>query len=532
MKMNKDRIAFLFTLLIPLEFFANMKQALPEQVTDDSWVNNIESSETPFIGGETTRDINIPKTPFNQSWVFRPYYTKDSYKYRVFEDKNLLQIKEKKGYFIFEGYRYITKGPLNTFWGINAGIGNVRAQSTQKDFLLWMIPLGVPLGLEFPLKWFKTTVLIGPSALLAVQHQTNKNLTGSDKSDQEKQKYGLGYFAEGRISMNIGDIMQERMIRFFSQYKISNIYLDFIIRNQRYSSSFTDSKEDFIESTGLSYGVGLSFEYLMADNTKASSVPFAGSGVLGDAPSQGTIHFKNEGLDSQLHRIPSVTENSQYLEADDAQRFQEISQNSSKGFRLYYINDSYKYSSRKDNFNKIFEDKYLFKGKDRKGYFMLESYRYMTKGRYNTFWGINAGVGYNRNYGLFVDGKRLEKRFLMWTIPVGISLGLEIPMQWFKTTILMGPSALGVIQHRGDKEQGHQDKEKRQYGLGYFAEGKISLNLGNIMKKRLVRLFFQHKLTNLYLDFIARNQRYSRFRDKTFGVSGISYGAGLTFEYL
>ena len=284
-------------------------------------------------------------------------------------------------------------------------------------------------------------------------------------------------------------------------------------------------------------------------NTKDSQTPFVGGGktqdmaiddsvegsgfaIGGEDLGKDQIRFKNEGFDGQLQRLPRITENNQYLEASDNERFQEISQNSSRGLRFYYIDDTYRYRSRKDNFNRVFKDKYLFKGKDRKGYFLFESYWYMTKGRFNTFWGVNVGVAQSRSDGVFSNGESVHKDLILWTVPLGMSTGFEVPLKWFKTTILAGPSVLGVIQHRRDKEQGHRDREKRQYSLGVFAEGKVSVNLGNMMKKSVVRLFSQYKITNIYLDFVARSQRYSRFKEKTFGVSGISYGAGLSFEYL
>ena len=311
----------------------------------------------------------------------------------------------------------------------------------------------------------------------------------------------------------------------------------------------------FLMSVKLSADMGQALSGQINDDSwvhksKDSQTPFVGGGktldlsfdddvesanfvIGGEETGKEPIHFKNEGLGTQRQRLPSITENKQYLKADDEGRFQEISRNGTRGLRFYYIDDTYDYRSRDDNFNKIFKDKYLFKGKDRKGYFMIESDWYMTKkDLFHIFWGVNAGVGQSRAYGIFVDGKSVNKDIILWTIPVGIPFGLEIPLKWFKITALVGPSVLGVIQHRRDKVQGHRAREKRQYGLGHFAEGRMSFNFGRLIKSKMVRLFSQYNITNIYLDFIARNQRYSRFKDEAFGVSGVSYGAGLTFEYL
>ena len=254
---------------------------------------------------------------------------------------------------------------------------------------------------------------------------------------------------------------------------------------------------------------------------------------------EGQEQFKDEESDPFTQYIPNTSKHTHYFEPNDIKRFEEIAQQGDQGMRMYYINDAYKYDVQNDSFNKIFDTTETTKSK--KGIFMIEKYRYLKKGRINIFWSLQAGVGKNTNYGLFKDGKRNNSHFTLWTLPLGSSLGLSIPgsslgpslpLKLLHITVLSGPSALGLIQHRRDKEYGHADREKRQYGLGYFAESKFSISLGTLISRTVVRLFAIQKITNIYLDFVVRYHKYSKFRDEGLQVSGQSYGAGLSFEYL
>ena len=258
---------------------------------------------------------------------------------------------------------------------------------------------------------------------------------------------------------------------------------------------------------------------------------------VGDTVKEGENILKSDGdtgpRPTNLKPIPSAGETTSFFEANDRKRFEDISGHGQWGFHLYYLQDSYDYRSRNNAFDSIFVEE----GADgKKGSLLLGVYRhFLSSSSFRPFWSVNGGVGYNNAEG-YLDGEDEKvgtgRNFTLWTIPLGISLGFKIPLKWFRVSAHGGPSLMGVIQNRGDKESNSADKEKRQYGRGYHWEGRFSLNFGTIMKSRMVRLFSEYKLTDIHIDFILRGQRYDNFKEKTFGISGISYGVGLSFDYL
>ena len=236
-------------------------------------------------------------------------------------------------------------------------------------------------------------------------------------------------------------------------------------------------------------------------------------------------------IDSNVPVLPNTGEVMQYQEANDVHRFEEISRSTRWGLRLSYIRDSYEYKSQNDAFDNIFvEDD----AKGKKGLIFLENYRYFTElTMFRPFWSLSAGVGFNNAEGRFVNGQETGHDFTLWTLPLGASLGLEVtPLSWFKLQISAGPSLLGIIQNRGDLESNSREKEKRQLGMGYHWETRGAFSMGHIMKSRMVRLFSAYQLTGIYFDALIRGQSYTNFKDKRFAVSGLSFGLGLSFDYL
>ena len=246
--------------------------------------------------------------------------------------------------------------------------------------------------------------------------------------------------------------------------------------------------------------------------------------------------------------------NSQYWTADDALRFEEIALKKSRRITFYYIYDNYTHKSNNDIFNRVFAEKPKsregsgiekaydklfanYKRRASKGSFLFAYQSYLTKSPLWMYWGINTGFGHYRAKGLFVDGDRSEYPITFWTIPLGVFLGLELSMGWIKVAVQGGPSVLGVIQNRGDRgsidsETVLPGKEKRQMSPGMFSEGRLSFDLGRAMKSKMVRLFGGFKMTGMHLDLIARHQYYSSFHDDGLSISGLSFGMGISFDYM
>ena len=219
-----------------------------------------------------------------------------------------------------------------------------------------------------------------------------------------------------------------------------------------------------------------------------------------------------------------------YLEIDKSKMAKEFRWISTSAFNLTYIQNKYNYESTNDVINKTIGEGYRHvKG----GYLLVRSDRYIFKTiLLNMHWSIGTGVGYNAGRGMFVDGSRSEATFTLWEIPVDLGLGLEIPLyHWFKISGTAGPSVLGLHQNRSDFQNNEKGKNKTQVSYGQFASAQFKINLTGFGGDWAHELFSESGITSLMLNLEGRYQSYQKFLDPI-KVSGTSFGAGFTFEFL
>lgn len=159
---------------------------------------------------------------------------------------------------------------------------------------------------------------------------------------------------------------------------------------------------------------------------------------------------------------------------------------------------------------------------------------YLYKGYINLGYGGGIGVGYSTGKGIFAaDGTVSNTSFNLYSLPLDLRLLIEIPVGHFmKLSVAGGPSAMGLIQNRSDRDSGDKDKEKKQVGFGYSAEGKVKFNLSYMFTDTGFDYYTSHEVSFMSLDFIMRTQSYSGFGDEDIEITGTSYGLGFTFEFL
>ena len=209
-----------------------------------------------------------------------------------------------------------------------------------------------------------------------------------------------------------------------------------------------------------------------------------------------------------------------------------------QNFTFLFYRDDYTYKS----LNNSFDNTYRFDGggntkaSDFSGIFrvsghLMHQWRFMTVG-----WGFGGGFGYNGGYGFFDRSVTAEEQsqthFALWTIPVDMSFMIEIePFSWIKLTGLAGPSAMVIIQSRDDFEKSNARKTMTQYSPGYFVSARGNISLSYFFKDITSELFHTYSITRYFLTLEGRMQNYSNFKSTDVSVSGLSFGAGLTFEY-
>ncbi len=147
--------------------------------------------------------------------------------------------------------------------------------------------------------------------------------------------------------------------------------------------------------------------------------------------------------------------------------------------------------------------------------------------------GLNLGASFKSGNGTFSDGQKSDTTISLWAIPLDLSLTLQIPLgSLFRLEAEAGPSLMTLLQNRDDRNQGESGKDLYQLSPGYFVGGKFKINWGNIWKSSALALFNTTDVTNFFLSFDVRYETYNKFSDEYVKVDGISYGLGLSFEFL
>lgn len=192
-------------------------------------------------------------------------FIKNDYDYT--SQNNIIEetIKDHKGGAIHLSYNeFLSKASfLNSFWTLGVGLGHsqgsgVFAKTRSKSntvMRLWEFPLTLGLGFEFPFtNVFKWQASAGPGVLVLSQNRSDK-LKG--EKGKNKYQFGQGFYADSKLQFNLSGHSDEEAYNLYITSQITNLYLDLVARYQ-YFGNFKDD----ITITGVSFGLGFTFEYL------------------------------------------------------------------------------------------------------------------------------------------------------------------------------------------------------------------------------------------------------------------------------
>ncbi|MBT7767883.1 MAG: hypothetical protein HN730_12060 [Bdellovibrionales bacterium] len=198
-------------------------------------------------------------------------------------------------------------------------------------------------------------------------------------------------------------------------------------------------------------------------------------------------------------------------------------------FAFSYVADAYSVVSPNSTFQKIFEQS---TDSTRAGYLEISNGRFFHRGWADFAWGVNLSASFSQGRGMFSSGTLSETQFSLWTVPVEPFLMMEVPVgSWFKLGTSAGPSAVALFQSRNDMENGEKYKHRRQMGWGYFATLKLKTDLAAIYPEQGFNFFSKYSITRFHLDLIVKLRSYANFQDEI-SISGVSWGAGFSFEFL
>jgi len=252
------------------------------------------------------------------------------------------------------------------------------------------------------------------------------------------------------------------------------------------------------------------------------------SGTQNDESPKNESDEEKAKISETGQRVMGTTgDNKVFLEHDIKALSKNIYKEASDSLSVAFFKDTFDYKNKNSNFDDVYRNE---KHGDFPVMMVTSIDHFLYKGWIDLALGGNVGVGYNGGPGYFTRSKTTEDdvHFTLWSLPVDLALTLELHVKsWLKLGASAGPSALGLIQVRSDREYGDDQKERRQIGYGYFAAARAKFGLGSNWE-----LFSGSEITSMYLNVEVRQVSYSNFRNKDVEISGQSIGVGFSFEYL
>ena len=265
------------------------------------------------------------------------------------------------------------------------------------------------------------------------------------------------------------------------------------------------------------------------DNVEDKGSSYGLPGYTGKGFSKPTIKQQILGLDKSAVPGQGMGQGG-FLEIKNRDIFKKIYNKSSEAFSFSYIMDDYSFDNGNNTFNRTFEDS---TGSVKGGSIHFGFDNYLNQGTVRFAWGGNFGVGFNQGRGYFANGQESDTIFNLWTIPLDASVTMELALgKVMKLALTGGPSVMGLMQSRNDKEDTEDSKRRHQFSWGYFGGAKAKISVGNLSSSTAFEMFKSYDVTNFFLNLEARYQNYGNFQEEVLTISGMSFGLGFTFEYL
>lgn len=234
----------------------------------------------------------------------------------------------------------------------------------------------------------------------------------------------------------------------------------------------------------------------------------------------------------------------QNLKTNFKGRLREVKKYGRSNFSFQYFKNKYKYTSPGKSFDQTFRESpesispFLIQIGGNK--IISKSFGQFLAGfRFSI--GYMSGRGYFKNSDGTLDPNPSKTRMIFWTLPLDFALGYDLPIgNFIKIGGAAGPSGMILVQNRSDSISGEVKRNNRRLGYGYFYEGNIKFELLRLFSDGYTRkVFNQYSMTNTFLTFSVKKVFYNRFSnsqskfpsDKSIKIEGLSYGAGLTYEF-
>ncbi len=236
------------------------------------------------------------------------------------------------------------------------------------------------------------------------------------------------------------------------------------------------------------------------------------------------------------YKLPGTFAKSNKLEIlSNRERYEKYKSLAKSQFYFSFFKDDFDYTDNRTVFDKTFrnEGSSTEDNSRTSGILLFGMSNYLTEGSLKFGYGSNFGVGYNAGRGFF-KGTSIQSNteFKLWTLPFDITGNAGLNVGYFSIHAYAGPSVLGLIQSRNDRESGSLKKNRRQIGYGYAAGGSLGVNLSSIFPSIAYSMYRDYDVSKMIFGIHVRNTSYSGFPNDDIEISGLSFGLGFTFEYL
>jgi len=225
-------------------------------------------------------------------------------------------------------------------------------------------------------------------------------------------------------------------------------------------------------------------------------------------------------------------DNSKYIEHKNTDIVKELHKKSKSAWGFSYYVDTYDYKDRDNIFKRTFDADSA--DSTQAGYLLLTFKHNYYRGFADLFVQFDGGFSYNTGNGIFSDdGTESRTSINLWLIPLDFMVGTKIHLgRYAGISLAGGPSVAGLLQNRSDREEGDADKDLRQMGYGFAAQGSLDISLSQMFSGYGSYLKRNSEVSDMSISLTARTMSLSNFKSKDIEISGTSYGLGFKFEFL
>lgn len=141
--------------------------------------------------------------------------------------------------------------------GLNSGRGVFLDTQEVSDarFHLWIFPVDLGLYTELSLGYIAISASGGLSAAGMLQSRSDYEPSEKGKS---RRQVGVGHYASAKFKINLNRIFRKNAFTIFRSYTSTRLTLNLESRYHHYANF----QEDNVSISGMSFGVGFSFDFI------------------------------------------------------------------------------------------------------------------------------------------------------------------------------------------------------------------------------------------------------------------------------